>query len=75
MTRACDPLHARKMAASLQAASTGQPERPILLMQEGRAGHGVGKPVGKRVDELADGLTFLTWQLDLPIDVSDEPAR
>ena len=54
-----DPLHARKMAALLQAASPCQDERPILLFQEGRAGHGVGKPVGKRADEFADGLTFV----------------
>jgi prolyl oligopeptidase len=60
-----DPLHARKMAARLQAASSGQDERPILLYQEGRAGHGVGKPVAKRADELADGLTFLGWQVGL----------
>ena len=60
-----DPLHARKMAALLQAVSTCQDERPILLFQEGRAGHGVGKPVAKRADELADGLTFLAWQVGL----------
>ena len=60
-----DPLHARKMAARVQAASSCQDERPILLYQEERAGHGVGKPVSKRADELADGLTFLGWQLGL----------
>ncbi len=62
-----DPLHARKMAALVQAASAGQDERPILLFQEGRAGHGVGKPVAKRADELADGLSFLAGQLGLAI--------
>ena len=61
-----DPLHARKMAALVQAASAGQDERPVLLFQEGRAGHGVGKPVAKRADELADGLAFLGWQIGLP---------
>ena len=58
-----DPLHARKMAAELQFAGAGQHDRPILLHQEGRAGHGVGKPVGKRADEQADVLAFLSWQL------------
>ncbi len=57
-----DPLHARKMAAMLQQAATDQDERPVLLYQEGRAGHGVGKPVGKRAAEAADVLTFFTWQ-------------
>ena len=53
------------MAALVQAASPCQDDRPVLLFQEGRAGHGVGKPVAKRADELADGLTFLAWQLGL----------
>jgi prolyl oligopeptidase len=58
-----DPLHARKMAAMLQWAQGCADERPILLHQEGRAGHGVGKPVGKRADEGADVLSFIAWQL------------
>jgi prolyl oligopeptidase len=62
-----DPMHARKMAALVQATSTGQEERPILMYQEDRAGHGVGKPVAKRADELADGLAFLAWQLGLQV--------
>jgi prolyl oligopeptidase len=66
-----DPLHARKMAGLLQAASSGQDERPVLLYQEGRAGHGVGKPVAKRADELADGLAFLAWQVGLLVPVAE----
>ena len=58
-----DPMHARKMAALLQHAAADQDERPILLHQEGRAGHGVGKPVGKRADEQADVLAFFSDQL------------
>jgi prolyl oligopeptidase len=60
-----DPLHARKMAAMLQHAAADQEERPVLLHQEGRAGHGVGKPVGKRAAEQADVLAFFSWQLGL----------
>jgi prolyl oligopeptidase len=58
-----DPLHARKMAALLQAAAADQDERPVLLLQAGRAGHGVGKPAGMRVAEGVDVLSFLAWQL------------
>jgi prolyl oligopeptidase len=58
-----DPLHARKMAGILQWASSCQERRPVLFHQEGRAGHGVGKPVGKRAAEQADVLAFLSWQL------------
>ena len=58
-----DPLHARKMAALLTASAAGQDERPVLLFQEGRAGHGVGKPASMRVVEYADALAFIAWQL------------
>jgi len=58
-----DALHARKMAAALQRATSCGDTRPILLRHEGRAGHGVGKPLAKQADELADVLTFFTWQL------------
>ncbi|MCB0998167.1 MAG: S9 family peptidase [Acidimicrobiales bacterium] len=61
-----DPLHARKMAAMLQHAVAGDPdvaERPVLLWQAGRAGHGVGKPASMRVAEGVDVLSFLWWQL------------
>jgi prolyl oligopeptidase len=61
-----DPLHARKMAAALQAATSCPHERPILLHQEERAGHGVGKPLRKQADEGADVLTFFSWQLGAP---------
>ena len=58
-----DACHARKMTARLQEAVADTTGGPILLHQEGRAGHGQGKPVGKRADEYADVLAFLTWQL------------
>jgi prolyl oligopeptidase len=55
-----DPMHARKMAARLQAAS---PESPVLLRVETAAGHGQGKPRSKQIDEAADIWSFLFWQL------------
>ena len=58
-----DALHARKMTAALQFATSCGDEKPILLRQEGRAGHGVGKPLLKQADELADVFAFFTWQL------------
>jgi prolyl oligopeptidase len=58
-----DPLHARKMAAMLTWASSSQADRPVLLRQGGRAGHGQGKPANMRVRDDADVLTFLCWQL------------
>jgi len=60
-----DPSHARKMTAALIAASGSQSERPILLAQAGRAGHGVGKPASMRVAEGSDVLAFFSWQLGI----------
>jgi prolyl oligopeptidase len=59
-----DPMHARKMAARLEAAQ-GDPERPILLRVETKAGHGAGKPIAKVVEELVDELGFVFWQIGL----------
>jgi prolyl oligopeptidase len=58
-----DPMHARKMAAALQHASTSG--RPVLLRTELQAGHGAGKPIHKIVDEYADVFTFVMWQLGM----------
>lgn len=60
------PMHARKMAARLQAASSCGDAHPVLLQIEARAGHGQGKPVGMQADELADVLAFFTSQLAPP---------
>lgn len=62
-----DPMHARKMGARLQEATSCGDVRPILVREETRAGHGQGKPVSKQADELADVLAFLAWQLDEPL--------
>jgi prolyl oligopeptidase len=51
------PSHAKKFAATLQAAQTG--ENPILIRIETKAGHGAGKPTTKRIDEAGDIYAFL----------------
>jgi prolyl oligopeptidase len=60
-----DPMHAKKMAALMRAeAANGRSrERPILLRIEPKAGHGVGKPITKQIEELTDVYSFLFWQL------------
>jgi prolyl oligopeptidase len=60
-----DPMHARKMAARLQAATAA--DRPILLRLESRAGHGAGKPLSKLVHELTDTWTFVFWELGVQV--------
>ena len=58
-----DPMHAKKMAAELQAANSDA--NPILLRIETKAGHGAGKPISKLVDEWTDIYSFLFWQLGM----------
>lgn len=51
------PLHAKKFAATLLAAQAGA--NPILLRVEMKAGHGLGKPTTKVIEEQADIFAFL----------------
>lgn len=60
------PLHAYKFAATLQAASPGV--NPVLLRVDERAGHGLGKPTAKLLDEWADMYTFLFHALAIPVE-------
>ena len=59
------PSHAKKFAATLQAASSGS--EPILLRIETRAGHGLGKPIAKVIEERADVYAFLFKQFAVRI--------
>ncbi|MGH2471085.1 MAG: prolyl oligopeptidase family serine peptidase [Candidatus Limnocylindria bacterium] len=59
-----DPMHARKMAALLQAQSE-DPESVVLLRVDRDAGHGIGKPLDKQVDDFADQYAFLAWRTGL----------
>jgi prolyl oligopeptidase len=55
-----DPSHARKFGARLQRATSG--DHPILVYIEAQAGHGIGKPRGKQIEELADRWAFfMEW--------------
>jgi len=58
------PAHAKKFAATLQAADAG--ENPILIRIETKAGHGAGKPTAKIIEEAADVYAFLFKVLGLP---------
>jgi prolyl oligopeptidase len=57
-----DPLHARKMTAALQAASTGG---PVLLRIEAHAGHGGADLVSSAVATYTDYYAFLFDQLKM----------
>ena len=57
------PAHSFKYAATLQQAQSG--ENPILVRIDERAGHGLGKPKGKLLDEIADNWIFSFAALDV----------
>ncbi|MFG0251256.1 MAG: prolyl oligopeptidase family serine peptidase, partial [Phycisphaerales bacterium JB038] len=58
------PLHARKMAAYMQASTTSDVrEEPILLWVDQAGGHGQGKPFSLRLRDAVDFHAYLYWQL------------
>jgi len=68
-----DPMHARKMAALLQAAVGG--ETPILLQYDLKSGHVGGNPVRKSAADAGVELGFLMWQLGMRYEPPLSPAR
>jgi prolyl oligopeptidase len=61
--RNCNPLHARKMTARLQAANAS--EHPIFLDYNTFRGHSPVLPLSERVAALTDRMAFLCHQLGL----------
>ncbi len=53
------PMHSLKLAAALQHAAGGASDRPLLVRVETRAGHGMGKPTSKLIEESADVFGFI----------------
>ncbi|MGA7792423.1 MAG: prolyl oligopeptidase family serine peptidase [Candidatus Acidiferrales bacterium] len=65
----CNPMHARKMAARLQAANRS--EYPILLDYKPAWGHTPVQPFSIKIDALTDRLAFICHEIGLQI----EPRR
>jgi prolyl oligopeptidase len=61
----CNPLHARKMTARLQAANIS--EHPIFLDYSPHRGHSPVLPLSQRILGLTDRMAFLCDQLRLPV--------
>jgi prolyl oligopeptidase len=59
-----DPSHARKMTAMLQNASSSG--RPVLLLYDTKSGHSSALSTAAEVDQTANELAFLLWQLGPP---------
>jgi len=63
--RNCNPLHARKMTARLQASNIS--EHPIFLDYSKFRGHSPVLPLGERIEALTDRMAFLCDQLGLSV--------
>jgi prolyl oligopeptidase len=60
-----DPMHSRKMAARLQAATGGR--GLVLLRASASSGHGIGTGLGERIALEADVWAFLFSQLGVTV--------
>jgi prolyl oligopeptidase len=63
--RNCNPLHARKMTARLQAANAS--DYPIFLDYSKFRGHSPVLPLSDRIEALTDRMAFLCDQLELSV--------
>ncbi|MFM8487104.1 MAG: prolyl oligopeptidase family serine peptidase, partial [Bacteroidota bacterium] len=55
------PAHSFKFAATLQEKQQGN--NPVLIRIETSAGHGAGKPTAKIIEEAADILAFMFYNM------------
>jgi prolyl oligopeptidase len=62
----CNPLHARKMTARLQAANAS--DSRIVLDYSHYRGHSAVLPLSERVKGLTDRMAFLCDQLGLIVE-------
>ncbi|WP_233254244.1 prolyl oligopeptidase family serine peptidase [Salipaludibacillus keqinensis] len=56
------PAHAKKFVATL--SDQADPSSTLVLRLESKAGHGLGKPTSKVIDEWVDFYTFLDKELE-----------
>jgi len=63
-----DPSHARKMTAALQNATASG--KPVLLLYDSKSGHSGVPSADAEVEQTANEIEFLDWQLHI-----SEPAQ
>jgi prolyl oligopeptidase len=59
------PAHSFKFAATLQEHQQG--DLPVLIRIDTSAGHGAGKPTSKLLEESADMLSFMLYQMKVAL--------
>jgi len=63
------PAHSFKYTAELQKQHTGS--EPVIIRIETSAGHGAGKPTSKAIEEAADALSFMLFNMKETYTVSN----
>jgi len=63
------PAHSFKYAAALQEHQQG--DNPTLIRIETSAGHGAGKPTSKLIEEAADVLSFMFYNMKMQVIYGD----
>lgn len=63
------PAHSFKFAAALQENQQGS--NPALIRIETSAGHGAGKPTSKMIEEAADILSFMFYNMKMQVIYGD----
>ena len=58
------PMHSLKLIAELQHRAGGSSAQPLIVRVETRAGHGMGKPTAKLIEEAADTYAFVLHHCD-----------
>jgi prolyl oligopeptidase len=61
----CNPMHARKMAARLQAATSSS--RPVLLDYKPAWGHTPVQPLSAKIEAITDRLAFICHELSIQV--------
>jgi prolyl oligopeptidase len=61
----CNPMHARKMAARLRAATSSA--RPVLLDYKTQWGHTPVQPLSTKIEALTDRLAFVCHELGVDV--------
>jgi prolyl oligopeptidase len=61
----CNPMHARKMAARLQAATRST--RPVLLDYKPAWGHTPAQPLSAKIEAVTDRLAFICHELAIQV--------
>jgi prolyl oligopeptidase len=60
------PGHSFKFAATMQTDQAGP--APVLIRIETKGGHGAGKPISKRIQEVADEWSFVAHNLGMRVE-------